>query len=105
MARVDHSQFRVSAPAQQGADRVADRPPRHPFADLVDLAGHLQPRNVRGTGRCGIAALTLQEIRPVDAGRAYPDADLSGAGLRVGSLDERQTLGRSGAPGDFNCMH
>ena len=87
------------APAgQQRADPVADLPARHAIADLGNHAGAFQAHGLRRAGRGRVHALALQQVRPVQAGRANVDQHLLRAGLRP--RDRLQCQRRIGGCGD-----
>jgi len=72
----------IAAAGHQGADRVADLPARDAIPERDDLAGDLQAGNIGSTRRRRIAALALQDVRPIDPGRR--DLDQHFAGRRMG---------------------
>ena len=102
---VDHGVFRIAAAAQQGADPVAQAPARDAVAQRVDLARDFKPQNAGRTGWRRIAALALEQIGTVHAGRAHADADLAGTGLWRRMLGQVQRLGGSAAALDLDRLH
>ena len=67
--------LRIAAAGQQGGDAIADGMARDACSQRLDRARDLEARKIRRALGCGILALTLQDIRPVDARRRHPDED------------------------------
>ena len=86
----------IAAARQQRADLVADLPFRDARPHCRDLAGGLEPGQVGGVRRRGVAAGALRHVGPVDAGRAHPDQDL--AGLRLRHPADRRPQAPRGRP-------
>ncbi len=105
MARVHHRVVGVAATPQQGADPVTDAPAIDPGADLIDHPRNLQPQDVRSPRRGRIAALSLEQIGPIDPRGVDADADLSGPDDGIGTFRQPEGLGRSGPAGDLDHPH
>ena len=90
-ALVHQGQLGVAASAHDRHHPVALREALRAGAAGRHLARQLETGNVRRRARRGrIAALELEHVRPVQAGRAHPHQHLSGAGRGVGPLLHHQ---------------
>ncbi len=88
--------FRVPTARQQGADRVADLPPLDVGTDDDDAPRDLEPGPRRCAGGRRVAALALEDVRPVDPGRDDVDEELSRPGLYLRGVRPRKDLGPTG---------
>ena len=86
------AEFGIAPASQQGRHLVSDLPTGDVRADRHDLACDLQTRQIAGARRRGIAALALEDVRPVDACRRNPDQHLALAGLRHWALGRDQNV-------------
>ena len=65
----DRHVLRLSTAADDAKHSIADFPHAHLIADLLNFAGEFNPGNVLGiTGRRGIAAEALQDVRTIQSG-------------------------------------
>jgi hypothetical protein len=101
LALMHHAQLGLAAAAHDRHDAVAHREARRARPQRGDLAGELEPGDVRRrAGRRGVAAGELEHVRAVDPGAADADQDLARAGLRVGMLGDGDL-----AVTDRRCAH
>ena len=85
------------APAgHQRAHGIADLPAGNALAKRNDLAGDLEAGDVGRARRRRVAALALQDIRPIDAGRGDLDQHLAGRRPRRRALAGCQHLRSAG---------
>ena len=94
--RIDQRIFGIATAADQCHDPVADREILAADTDRIDFAGHLQPQRFRCARWWRIAAFTLGNVSPVDAGRAHADAQLAGPRFRHRQFADDQGVGITG---------
>jgi hypothetical protein len=84
---VDRGQLGLTTAADHGHDAIALLETSGAGAGGDDLAGELEPRNVRRrTGGRWVEAAPLHHVGAVQAGRLHPYEDFAGARLRVRML-------------------
>ena len=95
-AVMDDRLLGVPSTCQERHDALAGFEVADPRSHLGHLAGTFEPEDRRGAGGWRIQALPLQEIGPVDGGRADADADLVVAQRGSGGLarDEHALVAR-----------
>ena len=102
LALVDGRELGLPAAADDRHDPVADREALGARPEGGDLAGQLEPRDVRvrALGR-GVHALALQQVGAVEAGGPDADQDLARAGLGIGVVldDDLSVADGGGAHG------
>ncbi len=87
LALVDDGELALAAAADDAHDAVALGEARRAVAEAGDLAGELEPGDVRRrAGRRGIAPAQLHLVGAVEAGGAHADEHLAGARLGIGVL-------------------
>ena len=77
VALMDGDIFGIAAAGHQRHHRIANLEPRRAAAERHDMAGDFQARKVGGALGRRIAALALQHVGPIDAGRCDRDQDLA----------------------------
>ena len=101
LALVHDAQLGLAAAAHDRHHAIALGEARRARAERGDLAGELEPRDVRRrTRRGGVAALALEHVGAVEPGGADAHEHLAGAGLGIGAL-----LNRDVPVGDHGCPH
>jgi hypothetical protein len=100
LALLHDRQLRLAPTADDRHHAVALAEALRTRAERGDLAGQLEPRDVRRrTWRRGVAALALEHVRAVEPRRAYAHEHLAGAGLGVRALlDGHVSVGDHGSP-------
>jgi hypothetical protein len=95
----------VSAAAEQAKDALSRLPHPRRRAGFGDLAGKLDPGNLRGEARRRrIFALSLQQVGAVERRRAHPHQHLVGRDRRLADLADFQNF-RPAESGNPNCLH
>jgi hypothetical protein len=80
----------VASAGKQRAYFVTDVPPEHTFTELSHRAGALQPDDLADPRWRGVAALSLQQVSPVDRGCGDVDQYLAAIWCGIGLLAELQ---------------
>jgi len=99
LAGRNHHVFGVATTRQQGANLLSRRPIRDVVSHRFDDAGGFHAEHVAGARRRGIEPGGLQQVGPVDPGRADFDQHFTVAGGDIGDLLPEESISGFGDDG------